>query len=215
MLKSFVSPLLAVLLLLVSTVVAAADLDAQLTAIQETWAVIKYQKPAKAQAAEFKRLSERTAQLRQSYPDRAEALIWDAIVLSSYAGAKGGLGALSSVKQARKELELAVQIDARALSGSAYTTLGSLYYKVPGWPIAFGSKKRASEYLQKALAIDPDGIDPNFFYGEFLLEEGKKKEAIFALERALRAPDRPGRSLADAGRREEIRKLLADAHDRS
>lgn len=213
--KSFVSRMLGTLLLLASVVAAAADFDSELSAIQEAWAVIKYQKPAKEQAAEFERLSERTAQLRQSYPSRAEPLIWHAIVLSSYAGAKGGLGALGPVKQARKELEQAVQIDARALSGSAYTTLGSLYYKVPSWPIAFGSKKKANEYLQKALAIDPEGIDPNFFYGEFLLEAGKKEEAVFVLERALRAPDRPGRSLADAGRRQEIRKLLANAHEQS
>jgi hypothetical protein len=56
-------------------------------------------------------------------------------------------------------------IDPRALQGSAYTSLGSLYYQVPGWPIGFGDDKRAEAMLLKALEINPDGIDPNYFYG--------------------------------------------------
>jgi Tfp pilus assembly protein PilF len=65
--------------------------------------------------------------------------------------------------------------------------------------------------LQKALAINPNGIDPNYFYGEFLVETGKASEAIPYLERALKAPPRPGREVADAGRREEANTLLARA----
>ena len=38
----------------------------------------------------------------------------------------------------RRALEQALAIDATALEGSAFTTLGSLYYQVPGWPIGFG-----------------------------------------------------------------------------
>lgn len=62
-----------------------------------------------------------------------------------------------------------------------------------------------------ALSINPEGIDPNFFYGEYLLEQGKPKDAAAYLERALRAPPRPGREIADAGRREEARRLLEEA----
>ena len=95
-----------------------------------------------------------------------------------------------------------------ALDGSAYNSLGVLYYKVPGWPIGFGDKKKAGELLQKALAINPRGIDPNFFYGEYLVETKRPEEAVAYLERALQAPARPGRQIADAGRREEARTLL-------
>ena len=59
--------------------------------------------------------------------------------------------------------------------------------------------------------MNPRGIDPNFFYGEFLVEQGKPREAMTYLERALQAPSRPGRDIADAGRREEARKLLEEA----
>lgn len=125
--------------------------------------------------------------------------------------AKGGLGALALAKQARAELELAIQLDPSALAGSAYSSLGTLYHKVPSWPIGFGSDRKADEYLHKALATNPNGIDPNFFYGELLLDQGKTDEAIAVLERALAAPARPGRELADEGRRREIRELLAQA----
>jgi Tfp pilus assembly protein PilF len=99
-------------------------------------------------------------------------------------------------------------IDSRALQGSAYTSLGSLYYQVPGWPIGFGDDKRAGTMLLKALEINPDGIDPNYFYGDYLFHEKRYAKARSALQRALAAPDRPGRAVADKGRRDEVRTLL-------
>jgi tetratricopeptide (TPR) repeat protein len=99
-------------------------------------------------------------------------------------------------------------VDGNVLDGSAYNSLGVLYYKVPGWPVGFGDKAKARELLQKALAINPKGIDANFFYAEYLLEIRQPEEAVTYLERALQAPARAGRQIADAGRREEARQLL-------
>ena len=99
------------------------------------------------------------------------------------------------------------------LNGSIYTSLGSLYYQVPGWPIGFGNDDKAEKYLKKALALNPDGIDANFFYGDYLLEEGRYQEAVAALEKALHAPARPEREIADAGRRAEIQAKLKQAKD--
>ena len=138
----------------------------------------------------------------------AELRIWHAIVLSTWAGAKGGFGALGLVKEARTELETALRLDPRALDGSAYTSLGSLYYQVPGWPVGFGDDAQAEKLLKQALAINPGGIDPNYFYGDFLSRQKRYAEARTALEQALAASDRPGRESADAGRRAEARRLL-------
>lgn len=191
----------------------AADLHSELSRIQSAWAEIKYQAPAKEHVARYQALLKDSEALRADYPDRAEALIWDGIVRGSLAGAKGGLGALSLVKEARREFERAAEIDPEALDGSAYVSLGNLYYKVPGWPIGFGSADKARAYLQRALTINPDGIDVNFFYGEFLLEQGDRAGAVAALEKALAVPSRPGRELADSGRRAEIQALLAKAQE--
>ena len=44
------------------------------------------------------------------------------------------------------------------------------YYKAPGWPLGFGEHAKAKELLLTALASNPREIDPNFFYGEYLVE---------------------------------------------
>ena len=194
---------------------APADgLDAELAAVQAAWAAANYETPAGAARVQaFEALSKRAQGMVDAFPGKPEPLIWQGIVLSTYAGAKGGLGALSLAKQSRAALEAALKIDPGALQGSAYTSLGTLYYKVPGFPIGFGNKGKAREYLQHALAINPDGIDPNFFYGELLLEEDEYPQAIEHLQRALRAPQRPGREAADADRRKEIEVLIAKAQE--
>jgi cytochrome c-type biogenesis protein CcmH/NrfG len=72
---------------------------------------------------------------------------------------------------------------------------------VPGWPVGFGDDEKAEKLLKQALAINPTGIDPNFFYGDFLLDQGDKAQAKVYLDKALAAPARPGREVADEGRR--------------
>jgi tetratricopeptide (TPR) repeat protein len=186
----------------------AAPVDEAVTEIQHDWEVIRYQTPAAEREKRFEALAAKAHKFSESFAGRSEPLIWEGIVVSSWAGEKGGLGALGLVKQAKSLYEAAIQIDANALEGSAYNSLGVLYYKVPGWPIAFGDKAKARELLQKALTLNPKGIDPNFFYAEYLIETKQPAEAQAYLERALQAPARPGRQIADTGRREEVRVLL-------
>jgi len=195
--------------LLALPLAALAGLDEEVRTLQDDWAQIKYQHPAAEQEKAFAELARSADAVRARYPGRAEPQIWYGIIVASHAGARGGLGALSLVKEAKKALELALENDARALDGSAYTSLGSLYYQVPGWPIGFGSDDKARELLQKALAINPDGIDPNYFLGDFLYRKGDYAAAREALQKALKAPPRPERALADQGRRKEIESLLA------
>ena len=177
--------------------------------IQTQWAEINYKAPAKQHADLYHALAQESRKIVESSPGMAEPLIWEGIVISSEAGARSGLGALSLAKEARQRLEEALKINDKALNGSAYTSLATLYAKVPGWPIGFGDKDKAQDYFKKSLAINPDGIDPNFFYAEYLVDRDKLSEARSHLETALKAPTRPGRELADSGRRQEIRELLA------
>ncbi|HEY6126445.1 MAG TPA: hypothetical protein VIV63_17455, partial [Steroidobacteraceae bacterium] len=96
-------------------------------------------------------------------------------VLSTYAGAKGGLGALSLAKKSRDCLLEATKLDPAALKGS----------------------------------LNPDGMDPNYFIGELLYEKGEYSRSLQHLQKALAAPPRPDRPVADAGRRAEIDTLVA------
>jgi tetratricopeptide (TPR) repeat protein len=191
---------------------AEAGVDEELVQpLQQRWAEIKYTLPEKEHADEFHALAARAHEVSVANPNSAAALIWEGIILSSEAGAGGGLGALSKAKEARRLLEESLKLDEGALQGSAYTSLATLYAKVPRWPIGFGNRERAEEMFLKALAINPGGIDPNFFYGEYLLDKGQMTEARRYLETALAAPPRPGRALADEGRRREIEALLGQA----
>ncbi|MNL51057.1 Tetratricopeptide repeat protein [compost metagenome] len=142
----------------------------------------------------------------------AEAWIWKGIVTSSWAGAQGGLGALSKVKDAKVDLETALNLDPKALQGSAYTSLGALYDRVPGWPIGFGDADKAEQLLKQALQLNPNGIDSLYFWGDHLYRQKRYSEARGALQKALQADPRPGRETADAGRRKEIQALLVDVN---
>lgn len=197
-----------VLALCAVNVHAGTDAGA-LTRLQSRWAEINYEMAGDAQKKAYEQLLDEAATFLQQRPRDAELLIWSGIVKSSYAGAKGGLGALKYAKEARADLEAALAADPNALAGSAYTSLGVLYMKVPGWPLGFGDNKKAEELLRKALAINPDGIDPNFFFGEYLRASKRYREAEGYYRKALQAPPRPGRELADQGRRREIETALA------
>jgi len=184
--------------------------NAELLSIQQAWAKVNYETPAgDAREQAFEALETRAEKFTQQNPARAEALIWEGIVESSYAGAKGGLGALSLAKEARGNLEAALKVNPKALDGSAYTSLGTLYYKVPGFPLGFGDHDKAGKLLKQALELNPTGIDPNYFYGELLFEQGKYGEALKYLDKAATAAPRPGRESADKGRHAEINALTA------
>jgi tetratricopeptide (TPR) repeat protein len=196
--------------LLAATAAAfAGDPSPQVAAVRDRWAEVNYNTPKAQREAAFEALAKQAAAAKAAQPKDPAALIWEGIVLSSHAGERGGLGALGLAKQARADFEQALKLDPNALDGSAYTSLGVLYYQVPGWPVGFGDDDKARDLLRKGLKVNPEGIDPNYFYGDFLRDQGDWKGAAAALEKALAAPPRPGRELADQGRRKEAAALLA------
>ncbi|MET0357292.1 MAG: tetratricopeptide repeat protein [Cellvibrio sp.] len=191
-------------------VASYAEETSDVQKLQARWAEIKYKTPKAEQEKNFAELVTAAEQSRVANSS-ASHLIWEAIIRSTYAGAKGGLGALDQVKQAKKLFEQAIEMEPGALNGSAYTSLGSLYYQVPGWPIGFGDDKQARAMLLKGLSYNPDGIDSNYFYGDFLLHEKQYSDALAAFEKALKASPRPGRELADEGRKQEVEAGIAEA----
>lgn len=206
--KNIILKLIAWVALSAAALTGYADEAADIHKLQTRWAEIKYQLPKAEQEKAFAALVADAEQLRNTNPG-APYLIWEAIIRSTYAGAKGGLGALDQAKQAKKLLEQAIKLDPAAMNGSAYTSLGSLYYQVPGWPVGFGDDAKAEAMLLKGLSYNPDGIDSNYFYGDYLLEQKHYQQALAVLEKALKAPARPDRESADTGRKGEIAEAIA------
>ena len=93
------------LIFLLASTSAYADLSPEVISIRADWASIKYQMPKDQRSEAYEHLAERAHVISQSQSNSAEPLVWEAIVLASLAGEDGGLGALSKVKQARALLE--------------------------------------------------------------------------------------------------------------
>lgn len=203
--------LISVLLVSMSVHLHADEHADSLSFLQQKWAEANYQMQNEKQKTQaFENLLVAADKAVEVEPKSADLLIWRGIIKSTYAGVKGGLGALSLVKSSRADLEQALDIEPTALDGSAYTSLGTLYFKVPGWPISFGDDDKAEKLLKTALTINPEGIDPNFFYAQFLMDQGDYKDAKLYLLTASNAKSRAGREVADQGRKLEINQLLKE-----
>ncbi|MGR9085572.1 MAG: hypothetical protein ACU841_00680 [Gammaproteobacteria bacterium] len=182
--------------------------------IESEWALIYYQTPEKKQEEAYQRLLVKAIELEKQFPNRAEPLFWQAVLKSNRAAHQDALDALNSIKEARNLLLKAIHIDPKTMDGSAYVTLGTLYYMVPKWPIAFGDNEKAKDLLKTALTINPDGIDTNYFFGEYLLTTGKYGEAVRYLEKAANAPARKEQLFADNQLKTEARIALKKAINR-
>ena len=196
------------------SVALASDAVGQVTeidALATAWAHVNYEiKDPHLEAAEAQKLALRAAALSRQQPGRAEPLALQALALLSEADAKHDLRSLELARSAKHLLERAAHIDPNALGpGTIYANLGSLYAQVPGFPLGFGDQGKAKVNFDKALAASPAGLDSNYFYADFLYRQGKPDLAVKALERALAAPARQGRELADRGRKWEATELLA------
>ena len=202
-------------MLLISTILAAgvsagsshAQTADDVLAIQQSWDRINFTLSGSDQNDQMKALVGQCDTVTAALPEDPEAFIWCGIVNSTYAGMASSFSAMKYAKAARKDLEQAIELDAAAMSGAAQTSLGTLYFKVPGWPIGFGSDDKAREYLLLGLTANPEGIVSNYFYAEFLAENKEYEQAQNYLKAASDAAPRAGRSIADIGRQAEIQVL--------
>jgi tetratricopeptide (TPR) repeat protein len=205
--------LLLLTLLLPITLFAQTN-DEIVTGLQHDWAIANYELKDDEQIKAYEALIDRANAAVGDHLQSAEILVWNGIIKSAFAGVKGGMGALSLAKQAKKSLEASMKINDKALNGSAYASLGTLYFKVPGWPLGFGSDKKAVQLLEKALEINPDGIDSNYFYADYLREKKDFESAEKYLLKAQSAAPRPHRPVADSGRQQEILAALVDVREK-
>jgi tetratricopeptide (TPR) repeat protein len=188
---------------------AHADISQPASDLEHAWDHVQFEVTDRdARLKAFSDLADQADELLKQDPGNAEVMVWEAISLSSVAGEIRGPSALGKVKKARELLLAAEEIDPDALGdGSIYSSLGTLYYQVPPFPIGFGNKKKAQEFLEKALVQNPNGIEPNYFMADFLVHTGHYKSALKYVAAAEAAPPRPDRPIADQGRLQELAAL--------
>lgn len=199
-----------VLTVFLSGSASAADgsgLESAVASLAKRWATITYQTHDVArEETEMKALATKAEELARAHPKSAESLVWDGIVKCSVASYVRGLKGFGLVKEAKDLFERALAIDPK--NAVALANLGFLYYQVPGFPIGFGSDKKARAYIEQSLAIAPDDIDTNYFYADFLTQKGHYAQARKVLKHSLDLPVRPDHAVADEGRRGDVRDLL-------
>lgn len=192
---------------------ANSQMDSDVMRINNAWAHIRYE--VKGRDNQYRQLVQLEPQARAlvaKYPNEPEPLLWLGIVVSEEAARASFINQLGLATRARDILAKSYALNPRVADGGAAMSLGVLYYKVPGWPIGFGSTAKARKYFQEALREDPHGLDNNYFYGDFLKQQGQAAQAKTYLERALQASRNPNRPVWDSGRRAEVKADLAQLH---
>lgn len=209
---------LAILTCLVGTAATAgaerSEMHGLAHQIDAEWAEAFYHTPDHQKAPRLKALLVRAQRLHERFPQHAEPLILEAIVLCSLAGVDWGLNSLAQLERSRDLLIQSIDIDPRAMDAAAYITLGNFYFRLPGWPISFGDDQRARQYLRSALVLFPDAIDSNYFMGDFLVDQGEYEAALPYLEKAERAPVRSYQHVSDRKLKEQLPALLKTARAR-
>jgi tetratricopeptide (TPR) repeat protein len=203
-----------VALLLLSFQCFPADITSSVQAIESEWASIYYKLPKSQQEAAYDTLLAKAELLAVQFPNTAEPLFWQALVIATHAELQDGFTALKAINKSRDLLLEAIKINPQTANGSAYVTLGTLYYMVPSWPIAFGDTEKAEKMFLAALKINPNSIDANYFYGDFLLAKNKTAQAQSYFEKALSAPSRKDQAFADNKLKDEVKLALANTKNR-
>lgn len=203
-------PWLTVVVLLWLLVGAAHAMDAK-HAEQQWEALVAVEK--KQRQAHLEAFAEQVEQWQQAEPNNVAALVWHGTVLESLAREVGGFTGLRYAKLARTQLEHALTLDAEGYAGMAQLGLGLLYERAPGWPVAFGSLKRAEEQFLAALAVRPEGVDTNFYYAAYLKFLGRNKEAMGYAKQALAATPRKGYEVFERHLQEEAKNLVGEKED--
>lgn len=118
---------------------------------RDSWAKLKYDLSGNK--------AEKTEVVRNYLHDSAKPRnhhekIWYFMTQSTLASLVGGLEAVSILIDAKEDIEpeLLALYDAQIADDDfmTFAVLSYLYSEVPGWPIGFGSKKKAKFWLKKA-----------------------------------------------------------------
>ena len=125
----------------------------------------------------------------KKYPKNEAILLWYIGNMSKYGEANGIIASAKNglADKIKKQAEKLLELNAEFYDGSAYKLMGVINYKVPYIPlfITWPDKKKAEEYLKKALAVNPKSISNIYYYAEYLTEVKRNSEAKALLNKLI------------------------------
>ena len=205
---------LVAILLLMSSTAFSSSIIREINKIESEWAQIYYSQNDQEQKDAYPKLIDKTNQLITKHPKSVELSIWKAILISTNAEFENPFTALKSINIAKNLLESSIQKQPKALDGAAFVVLGTLYYMTPSWPISFGNQSKAEQLLKKGLEMNPNSIDANYFYADYLLSKNKIKKASKYFKLALNTPVRSTQQYADKQLKNEALTALKNTEQR-
>jgi hypothetical protein len=191
---------------------AAADsLDDELEALVGDYDTVRFDTSNdEARSKALTTLIQRAASLAKQHPSRGEPLAWKGIVEADLSARERSLG---QAKNARKTLEASLAILPNSSAPDAYSTLGAMYANMPGFPLAFGDKKKARVHFQQCLTLDAKHVGCNINYASLLLKQEDFAGAIKHANAGIAGLPRPGRDKADKASRGSAETIITKAKE--
>ena len=122
-------------------------------------------------------------------PDCAPCQLLAGINMALYGESVGVVKMIFTLRPIRRHLRKSLELDPYFAEGAAARTLATIDQAVPFF--LGGSKKRALQYYERALEIDPEEPLNYLFYARFLEKRREYRSALSLVERGLALP-RPG-----------------------
>jgi hypothetical protein len=206
--------LFVVFLLLASNTALALNLSNAIDTLERKWADVYYSKSGAKYPARYQSLENEADLIAKQFPNQPEPLLWQAIIMASSADELPPIEALVEINHARDLLTKVIEMTPDGVNGSALVTLGTMYYMAPAWPVSFGDNHKAKALLTKALKVNPQSIEANYFYGDFLLSQNLPEQAAVYFKKALSAPVRKNQQHADKSLQQQASLALENAKER-
>ncbi len=159
------------------------------------------------------KLNNKADELLAKYPDSAEIKIWSGIIKAYKAEVLNSYKSLGLINDSRDILEESIKLDSKAIKSSGLVALGTLYYKTLPRPFSFKSNKKAEDLLRQALKQNPENVEANYFYSEFLIKNDRLDEAKPYLLNTINLPIRQERYLADITLKKNMKNLYSEIYN--
>lgn len=211
------SLVLALMLAPAWTPVYAHDLHDDIRALVMEFDAVQFEMTAgedKVRALEV--VLSHAAELQKRFPNRAEPLCWEGWTLIAQSEAMQGFGILDKREEAIAKLKAAVAIDQGVYNGAPYISLGNLHFlqSLFPFPLRHGGKDEARVFFRKALKMNPNGLEANSHYANFLIADGDFASALQHATLAANSPPLVDRGKADQSLRWQAHRLIEESREK-